>query len=509
MKPKHLIQELRIIRQQLLDASNRIDKLTAHVHPDYLRSAYNLLHYTLLRNSDLRKFHDELSELGTSSLRSSEGYVLHNMNRVIQLLELLYNVQPEHETLPPTLSFKTSKKLIKKHANLLFNEKKGRHFTEIMVTLPLDAAVDKSIIKEMALHGMEIARINLSHGTEEMWSRMVENVKQVSTELRRDLKIYMDLPGPKIRVGDISYQSKKGKEKDFIKVRKGEHIILTKRVSNGRPSVFNAHGAQEFVAEIPVSIPEIIDDVRVDDRVYFDDGTIKGTVINKTDTDLHVLLQRCTKNKIRSRKGINLPDSILSVGALTDQDIQNMRFICASADMIGYSFVSTPSDVQALYKQLNKHQAEKLGVIFKIENKSAFNNLPLILLEGMRRNKIGVMIARGDLAVELGFERISEVQNQILWFCEAAHIPVIWATQVLETLAKTGVPTRSEISDAALSAHAECVMLNKGPFINEAIDTLKNILIRMEGHSFKRKNAFRSLSVAQQAVKALDIIDVH
>jgi pyruvate kinase len=115
----------------------------------------------------------------------------------------------------------------------------------------------------------------------------------------------------------------------------------------------------------------------------------------------------------------------------------------------------------------------------------------------MKRNKIGVMIARGDLAVEIGFERISEVQNQILWLCEAAHIPVIWATQVLENLAKTGMPTRAEISDAAQGAQAECVMLNKGPYINDAIKTLKNILIRMEGHSFKKKNELRALNVSK------------
>ncbi|MFT6809421.1 MAG: pyruvate kinase [Saprospiraceae bacterium] len=123
----------------------------------------------------------------------------------------------------------------------------------------------------------------------------------------------------------------------------------------------------------------------------------------------------------------------------------------------------------------------------RIENKEAFENLPEILFEGMKRNKIGVMIARGDLAVEIGFERISEVQNQILWLCEAAHVPVIWATQVLENLAQTGMPKRAEISDAAQGAQAECVMLNKGPYINDAIRVLKNILIRMEGHSFKRK----------------------
>jgi pyruvate kinase len=121
----------------------------------------------------------------------------------------------------------------------------------------------------------------------------------------------------------------------------------------------------------------------------------------------------------------------------------------------------------------------------------------------MKHPKIGVMIARGDLAVEVGFERISEVQNEILWICEAAHIPVIWATQVLENLAKTGMPTRAEISDASLGAQTECVMLNKGPYINQAISTLENILIRMESHGYKRKHALRPLRIAKNAVSYL------
>jgi pyruvate kinase len=171
--------------------------------------------------------------------------------------------------------------------------------------------------------------------------------------------------------------------------------------------------------------------------------------------------------------------------------------------MLGYSFVRTAEDVIKLYEELDKNQALDIGVVFKIENKEAFENLPLILFEAMKRSKIGVMIARGDLAVEIGFERISEVQNQILWLCEAAHIPVIWATQVLENLAKTGVATRAEVSDVSLSAQAECVMLNKGPYIVDAVRTLKDILIKMEGHLSKKKSVLRPLNVAKHALEKM------
>jgi pyruvate kinase len=105
----------------------------------------------------------------------------------------------------------------------------------------------------------------------------------------------------------------------------------------------------------------------------------------------------------------------------------------------------------------------------------------------------GLMIARGDLAVEAGFERLAEVQEEILWIAEAAHLPVIWATQVLETLARTGIPSRSEITDAAMGQRAECVMLNKGPHIAEAVDVLDGILRRMTDHQQKKRSLLRQL----------------
>ena len=117
-------------------------------------------------------------------------------------------------------------------------------------------------------------------------------------------------------------------------------------------------------------------------------------------------------------------------------------------------------------------------------------------MAGLRNPPLAVMVARGDLAVEVGFERLSEVQEEILWLCEAAHVPVIWATQVLETMAKRGIPTRAEVSDAALSARAECVMLNKGPYIVETTRFLSGVLARMHGHNAKRSPLMRRLAVS-------------
>jgi pyruvate kinase len=124
--------------------------------------------------------------------------------------------------------------------------------------------------------------------------------------------------------------------------------------------------------------------------------------------------------------------------------------------------------VRELRSLLVSVEDKQPAIVLKIETHRGFDNLPVMLLEAMESPGCAVMIARGDLAVECAFERMAEVQEEILWLCEAAHVPVAWATQVLETLAKQGVPSRAEVTDAAMSHRAECVMLNKGPYIVQA-----------------------------------------
>ena len=138
-----------------------------------------------------------------------------------------------------------------------------------------------------------------------------------------------------------------------------------------------------------------------------------------------------------------------------------------------------------------------MGIILKIESRQGFDQLPFTLLTALRHHPVGIMVARGDLAVEIGFERLAEVQEEILWLSEAAHIPVIWATQVLETLAKTGMPSRAEVTDAAMGVCAECVMLNKGEHIVEAVRFLDHVLHRMQAHHLKKRSMLRRLAVAE------------
>ncbi|QBN17392.1 pyruvate kinase [Flavobacterium nackdongense] len=503
MKIEKLSRELNEILQSIIVNESKIDATISEIHPAYRLSAKNLCRYLILRSYDLRKYHASLSDFGVSSLGASEGYVYSNLYNVVRNLKLIQGLPIDEKSNIEIIGYERSCELIKKNANHLFNEGSRNQFIEIMVTLPNEAAENKSIIEEMVENGLEIARINLSHGDIDIWTKMVQFINEIKAETEHKLKIYMDLSGPKLRTSPIEIKGKKGKTKTGIPIKVGEHIILTKRATLGKKSKFGKNKEQLKKAEIGVALPEIIDDVKIDDIILFDDGMIKSVVVSKTDEDVELLITHCYKNKLSSEKGINLPDTKLNLPALTKKDIENLDFVCKNADIVGYSFVRTGADVQYLYEQLTRHNAKDLGVVFKIENKEAFENLPLILLEGMKRDKIGVMIARGDLAVEIGFERSSEVQNQILWLCEAAHIPVIWATQVLENLAKTGIPTRAEISDVIQGMQAECIMLNKGPFINDAIQMLQNIMVRMEAHSFKKKNSLRALNIAKNSVNQL------
>ena len=196
---------------------------------------------------------------------------------------------------------------------------------------------------------------------------------------------------------------------------------------------------------------------------------------------------------MRAEKGINLPDTTLSIGA-SDGTEERIAFAVAHADMIGLSFASTREDVRMVADLLARSGGAHLGLVLKIETRAGFDALPQLLAEALTRDApCGVMIARGDLAVEVGWERMAEVQEEILWLCEAAHVPAIWATQVLDTLARTGIASRAEITDAASGARAECVMLNKGPMILAAIATLDGILTRMATHRHKKTSLLRRL----------------
>jgi pyruvate kinase len=246
---------------------------------------------------------------------------------------------------------------------------------------------------------------------------------------------------------------------------------------------------------VTCTLPEVFGQVCVGERIWFDDGRIGGVIrrVEPEWLEVEIVRARDSGETLAADKGINLPDSQLSLPALTAKDRKDLAVVVKVADLVGLSFVHQAADIDALRTCLRELGRPNLGIMLKIETRRAFENLPELLFSAMASKAAGIMIARGDLAVECGYERLAEVQEEILWAAEAAHMPVIWATQVLETLAKTGLPSRAEITDAAMGERAECVMLNKGPHITEAMQTLDDILRRMQSHQAKKRSLLRAL----------------
>jgi pyruvate kinase len=289
-----------------------------------------------------------------------------------------------------------------------------------------------------------------------------------------------------------------------ISLQQDDLLILTRDLTPGRPATHDSSGQILTPAQIGCTIPGVFEAVRSGEAIWFDDGKIGGVVEKVEDTRVHVRVNqaRLQGEKLQGDKGINLPESDLRLAAMNAKDLEDLAFVAKHADVVELSFANTPHDVESLQEHLTQLGSRQPAVVLKIETRRGFENLPDMLLTAMQSPCCGVMIARGDLAVECGFERLAEVQEEILWICEAAHVPVIWATQVLETLAKDGMPSRAEITDAAMGDRAECVMLNKGPHVVSAVRALDNILSRMQSHQLKKRSMLRELRLATRCQPA-------
>ena len=501
---RSLIHQLNTIRNALSNAERKYTPLIRKVQPHYMESARNLVHYLALRTFDLRQIQWQLSSLGLSSIGHSERYTLINLQNILFLLQMLDGEDREDiQTAGAffSLDHPKSKKQLDEQTVRLFGPERFSGHTRIMVTLPSEAKDDYELIRDLVQTGMAVARINCAHDSPDAWRQMIEHLDRARRETGSPCLLYMDLEGPKLRTGGLPNRiTKKGKEKrGFILLRKGDLLHLTRNDGPGVFPEFHPSGLLLVPGKISVTLPSIFDDVQVDQAIWFDDGKIGGTIesVQPDLIEIRITAASDEGSRLYAEKGINLPATHLRLPALSEEDIKNLKLIVQHADMVGYSFVRTPEDVKLLQRELKRLGREDIGIILKIETQETFENLPMLLLTAMRSSRVGAMIARGDLAVELGFLRIAEVQEQILWLCEAAHVPTIWATQILENLVKTGLATRAEISDAVLSVRAECAMLNKGPHILEAVKMLVEIDQRMALHQWKKQSALRPLNVAR------------
>lgn len=275
-----------------------------------------------------------------------------------------------------------------------------------------------------------------------------------------------------------------------IFLKNGDELILHRNSVKGCPTQFDKEGSLKEAAFLSCTLPEALDHVKTGDPIYFDDGKIKGIVEQKHADRLRIKITQAKAGgtRLRADKGINFPESVLKISGLTEKDKEDLQFIAKHAHAVNFSFVSSQQDVKDMLVELEKLGVkDNLGVILKIETQKGYDNLTRILLEAMKIKKVGVMIARGDLAIEAGWNRMGSIQKEMLAICNASHVPVVWATQVLENLAKKGLPSRSEITDAVNASRADCVMLNKGPHIIEAIQLLDQLIESSE--IYQDKNA--------------------
>lgn len=353
--------------------------------------------------------------------------------------------------------------LKKEPAHIVVDKDFFKKLKENAIVLVKDAKHKKGIITILELH-KEYAKATINK----------------KAHLDKNSKLYLDKEESEI------LNIKKRAEK--IRLFRGDILNISEDDVIGHAAIKDEDKNVIEPALIGCSCKGVFKDVKVGDRVFIDDGKIGLKVIEKKDKLLvcQVTIAKPKGVLLKEGKGINFPDTPIKIPALTKEDIKNALDVMDFADALDISFCQTPEDVRDLQNLLKEHSREDIAIVTKIETKEGVVNMPEILVELLNWQKSGVMIARGDLAIEVGFENLAHMQEALLDICDAAHIPVIWATQVLESQMKNDLPSRAEITDAAMSGRAECVMLNKGAFVIDTIDVLTHILDDM--HQILIKN---------------------
>ena len=432
----------------------------------------NLAAYLAMRRHDLSDLQPGLAAHGLSTLGRSEAHVLASLQALQTSLSRIAGV--DAKDYPHAAAMQKGHHALQAAQTLFFGTDALGTNTRIMVTLPSEAATDRVLIHRLVQEGMTCARINCSHDTAEIWRAMADLVRDEAKAQGRDCRILMDIGGPKCRIETVHIA-------DHQRLHRGDRFVIVRTLGD-------AHPTDDVIATI--NFPEILDQLETGAEVWINDGKIGTRVVSAKDgrVELELHSARTKGERLRPEKGVNFPDTELHLDPLTEKDLVDLAAVAEIADVIGFSFVQRPDDIARLYTELQRVRPEIVAwpLMLKIETPLAVRNLPKLIVQGVLRGPLAVMIARGDLAVELGFARLSEIQEEIMWLCEAAQVPVVWATQVLETLVSEGMPTRAEATDAAMSQRAECVMLNKGPFLPEAIRFLADVLHRMDRHQSKK-----------------------
>lgn len=331
--------------------------------------------------------------------------------------------------------------------------------TKIIATIG-PATQSKNILKEMILEGLDVCRINFSHGDHSLIKETINNIRELNKELGTFVGILGDLQGPKLRIGSIANGS--------INLQKYQEIILTTKECEG-----NEH-------KIYINYPQFAKDVKPKEKILLDDGKIHLEVI-ETDKKENVKCKVISGGILSSKKGVNLPNTKISLPSLTIKDLRDLDFALENDfDWIGLSFVRSVTDIIEL-KELIRNKGKNTRIIAKIEKPEALKEIDQII-----NASDGIMVARGDLGVELPMEQVPLIQKKIVEKCIKASKPVIIATQMMESMIENYSPTRAEVNDVANAVMdgADAVMLSAetsvGKYPVKVIEIMRKIITQVE-----------------------------
>jgi pyruvate kinase len=342
--------------------------------------------------------------------------------------------------------------------------KQKHHKTKIVATVgPACETYDQ--LKALVIAGVNVFRLNFSHGSHEDKKKIIDNIRGINKELNCSVAILGDLQGPKLRVGEI--------ENNRLEVKEGDILTFTNTKCIGT------------LEKIYVSYPNLAGDVVVGNTIMIDDGKIE-VIVHSVESNGDVKVKVTLGGIISSKKGVNLPDTKISLPALTEKDLEDAAFIIKEElDWVALSFVKRVADIEMLRAILNEHKS-KSKIIAKIEMPEALTNIRDIIIASD-----AIMIARGDLGVELPVEKIPLIQKELIRKCIHRAKPVIVATQMMESMIDRVKPNRSEITDVANAVieGADAVMLSgetaTGQFPVLVIETMRKIISEVEENGYK------------------------
>ncbi len=473
MNPTELLDAVRGLREQASAQEAARAAAISSVPVAQRRSAANLAHYLALRATGHVALQGELVRHGLSSLARREAHVMATLDAVERALSAISGVPSEPAR--AAFSIEDGPDLLARHATELL-ETPMPHMTRIVVTVPPWAAGNAPFLHSLIDAGMDVARINASHGDPAQWQASIDALRTASAAAGRRVPVCVDLAGPKVRTGVCATGP--------IALLAGDRLVLHAVDNASVDGLRDGAGKLVGAPRVAVRPREVVEHVEVGHRVMFDDGNIRARCIAvdraRGEVSVEIEAVRAGAWSLKDRKGVNVPDTDMPIAALTDEDLATLDFVTERVDIVAMSFVRSPKDITDLHRAIEARTRRTIGVVAKIETPQACRALPEILLELMRCPPCGVMLARGDLGVEIGFEHLPEAQDEILALCEAAHVPVIWATQVLESMTEHGFPTRGEVTDAADAARADAIMLGIGPFMVDTVAFIEDLLARTQ-----------------------------